>query len=318
MLKGWAFVAGVMLLVLGGAAACRAAAQPSATTPRAVAPMVAADSAPAPAGLVQCVVTNVVDGDTIDVGGCADAGRVRLILIDAPESSGGARCFSKEATDYVKARLLGRTVELERDVSNRDRYDRYLRYVWVDGELFNERMVRDGYAALAVYPPDVKYRDRIAAAEAEAKAANRGLWGACGGLNTPATPTPTAAGTPTATPTRSATPTPPATPTPGGNCAAATARIVSLNKAAEVVVIEGSGDLTGWRLVSERGNQQFAFPNGFVLSGRVEVWSGVPQFPNTATRLWWSSEPLWNNSQDDDALLYDCTGRLVQRFDDGD
>jgi len=207
MLQRWGLVASVLLLLLGGAAACRAAAQPSATTPRAIVPMVAADSVPTPAGRAQCVVTNVVDGDTIDVGGCADAGRVRLILIDAPESSGGARCFSKEATDYVKARLLGRTVELERDVSDRDRFGRYLRYVWVDGELFNERMVRDGYAALAVFPPDVKYRDRIAAAEAEAKAANRGLWGACGGLNTPATPTPATAGTPAATPTWTATPT---------------------------------------------------------------------------------------------------------------
>lgn len=314
LLPGAAGLVAALVLLAG----CRAAAQQGGTAHRAYAPMLAADSAPTqgpPAGLVQCTVTNVVDGDTIDVGSCADAGRVRLILIDAPELSGGARCFSKESTDYVAARLLGRVVGLERDVSNVDRFGRYLRYAWVDGELFNERMVRDGYAALAVYPPDVKYRDRIAAAEAEAKAANRGLWGACGGLNAPATPTPSS-GAPTATPTR--TPTPPATPTPGGSCAAATARVVSLNKAAEVVVIEGSGNLTGWYLISERGNQRFDFPQGFVLNGRVEVWSGVPQFANTATRLWWSDATLWNNSQDDDALLYDCTGRLVQRFDDGD
>ncbi len=316
MQRRFVFGLGGLLVAVGLVAGCRAAAQPAGTTPRAYAPMVAADSAPGlPAGMVECVVTNVVDGDTIDVGSCADTGRVRLILIDAPELSGGARCFSRESTEYVAARLLGRTVGLERDVSNTDRYGRYLRYAWVDGELFNERMVRDGYAALAVYPPDVKYRERIAAAEAEAKAANRGLWGVCGGLNAPATPTP-ASGAPTATPTR--TPTPPATPTPGGACTAATARVVSLNKAAEVVVIEGSGDLTGWYLISERGNQRFDFPAGFVLAGRVEVWSGVPQFANTPTRLWWSEQTFWNNTQDDDALLYDCTGRLVQRFDDGD
>jgi endonuclease YncB( thermonuclease family) len=304
-------VLGVVMLTAAG---CRVAAQQAGTTPRAVVPMLAADSAAG--GFPQCVVMNVVDGDTIDVGGCSDAGRVRLILVDAPEVSGGARCYSREATNYVTSRLLGRTVGLERDVSNVDRFGRYLRYIWLDGELFNETMVREGYAALAVYPPDVKYRDRIAAAEAEARAANRGLWGACGGLNTPATPTPTTPGT--ATPTVTSTPTPPATPTPGGTCATASARITLLDKDAEFVRIEGSGNLTGWYLISEKGNQKFDFPPGFVLNGQVAVWSGVPQFPNTPTRLWWSASPLWNNNSDDDALLYDCTGRLVQRFDDGD
>lgn len=296
----------------------------SAATAKLYVPMVAADSAPAavPPGLMSCTVVAVVDGDTIDVAGCADAGRVRFILIDAPELSGGARCFSREATEYVRSRLLNRTVQMERDVSNTDRFGRFLRYLWVDGELFNERMVRDGYAALAVFPPDVKYRDRIAAAEAEAKAANRGLWGACGGLNTPATPTPTSgSGTPpataTATPTRTPTPGATATPTAGGSCAAATARIISLDKVAEEVVIEGSGNLTGWYLISERGNQRFNFPAGFVLNGRVTIVSEKPQFPDTATRLWWTSSAVWNNSQDDDALLYNCNGQLVQRFDDG-
>lgn len=289
------------------------AAQSGGMGHRATAPMLATDSV---AGLPACVVVNVVDGDTIDVGGCVDAGRIRLILVDAPEVSGGARCFGREATEYVAARLLGRTVGLERDVSDTDRFGRYLRYVWLDGELFNEAMVRDGYAALAVFPPDVKYRERIAAAEAEARRANRGLWGVCGGLNAPATPTPSRPGA--TTPTVTATPTPPATPTPGGTCAAAAARITRLDKGAEFVRIEGSGDLTGWYLVSERGSQRFDFPPGFVLNGWVEVWSGVPQFANTVTSLWWSGEKNWNNSENDDALLFDCTGRLVQRFDDGD
>lgn len=286
---------------------------------QAYAPMLAADSA-GPAGLVFCTVTAVVDGDTVDVGGCVDAGRVRLILVDTPEIYGGARCFSREASDYTKQFLLGRSVGLERDVSNTDRYGRYLRCIWLDGELFNERMVRDGYAVLAEFPPDLKYRDRIAAAEAEARAANRGLWAACGGVDRPATPTPTApgGGSPTARPTRTPSPTPQATPTPGGTCGAATARIVSLNKSTEVLVIEGSGNMTGWYVISERGNQRFDFPQGFVLSGRVEIVSDTPRFANTATRLWWSDAAIWNNSQDDDALLYDCSGRLVQRFDDGD
>jgi len=129
-----------------------------------------------PTGLTSCRVTNVVDGDTIDVADCADAGRVRLILIDTPEVFGGTECLGKEASAYTTAALEGRTVELERDVSNRDSFGRYLRYVWIGGELFNEQIVRDGYALLATYPPDVKYVDTIRAAQEEAFAAERGLW----------------------------------------------------------------------------------------------------------------------------------------------
>jgi micrococcal nuclease len=312
--KSLVLLAGVLMLVAIGTAVAAAAFDAQlGVVRRAVVPMLAADSAPGQAGLVFCTVTSVTDGDTIDVGGCPDAGRVRLLLVDAPELSPPARCFSREATDYVRRHLLGRSVGLERDTRNVDRFDRLLRYVWLDGQLFNERMVRDGMAVLLVIGPDVKHRDRIAAAQTEARAANRGLWGACGGVDAPATPTPPGAATPT--PTR--TPTPLATPTPGGACEAATARIVSLNKVDEVVVIEGSGNMTGWYLISERGEQRFDFPAGFTLNGRVEIVSDTPAFPNTATRLWWSSAAMWNNTLDDDALLHDCLGRLVQTFEDG-
>lgn len=149
--------------------------------------------------LVACApatVTRVVDGDTVDVvitGRDPDnllmegtTYRVRLTGIDTPEVYGGVECYGREASAYVKGLLDGRTVMLEKDVSNTDRYDRLLRYLWADLdparpglELVNEEIVRAGYATAATYPPDVKYVDRFLAAEAEARAAGRGLWGAC-------------------------------------------------------------------------------------------------------------------------------------------
>jgi micrococcal nuclease len=49
-------------------------------------------------------------------------------------------------------------VILEKDVSETDRFGRLLRSVWMqDGTLFNERLVRDGYAQVSTFPPDVKY-----------------------------------------------------------------------------------------------------------------------------------------------------------------
>jgi hypothetical protein len=65
------------------------------------------------------------------------------------------------------------------------------------------------------------------------------------------------------------------------------------------------------------GRQTFNFPSGFVASGTLQVRSGVAQFANTATSLWWTAANVWNNSTDDDAALYDCNGQLVQVFDDG-
>lgn len=285
--------------------------------PRAYAPSIAADSSTIamPAGLPACTVTRVVDGDTIDVAGCTDAGRVRLILVDAPETSGGARCFGKEATAFTSQALLNRTVRLEKDTSEKDSFGRYLRYVWADGDLFNARLVREGFAVLDLFPPDLRYQAVIASAEAEAKAAARGLWPTCGGVGMPATPTPRTPATPaqqTPTPSPSATASPPA-----GACGPAQAVISALDKSAEVVTISGSGNLTGWRLVSERGNQEFTFPAGFILTGPVQVVSNAPAFAATPTRLWWSEATLWNNSEDDDAFLYSCSGALVSTFEDG-
>lgn len=142
-----------------------------------------------PPGLVACIVANVVDGDTIDVANCSDAGRVRLILVDTPEVFGGVQCYGREASEYTRSRLLGQTVQLEKDVSNTDRFGRLLRYLWTEEGLFNEQIVRDGFATLATFPPDIKYVERIRAAQQEAFDAGRGLWGEDACVEPPALPT---------------------------------------------------------------------------------------------------------------------------------
>jgi micrococcal nuclease len=78
---------------------------------------------------------------------------------------------------------LGGQLYLETDVSNRDRYDRLLRYVWLelDGEVYlvNEVMARSGYASLSTYPPDVQYVEQIREAAAFAREHGYGLWSGC-------------------------------------------------------------------------------------------------------------------------------------------
>jgi micrococcal nuclease len=119
-----------------------------------------------------------VDGDTIEVAGGT---KIRLIGMDTPEVYGGVECYGREASAHI-AKLIpvGSKVRLEYDVERTDRYGRTLAYVWRhDGVHVNEKMVVDGFAKIATYPPNVKYEDRFLTAQRAARDADRGLWGSC-------------------------------------------------------------------------------------------------------------------------------------------
>ena len=128
------------------------------------------------------LVVRVIDGDTVEVRFRGGLERVRLIGVDTPETVAPGEpveCFGREATAFTRRWLEGRRVRLELDVELRDRYGRLLAYVWAGGELFNEVLVREGYAQVATFPPNVRYVDRFLAAQREARREGRGLWGGC-------------------------------------------------------------------------------------------------------------------------------------------
>jgi micrococcal nuclease len=86
--------------------------------------------------------------------------------------------YGEEASAFTTQRLEGKQVALEFDVERIDPYGRVLAYVYLpDGAMFNETLVREGYAQVATFPPNVKYTDRFLDAQHEARAADRGLWG---------------------------------------------------------------------------------------------------------------------------------------------
>lgn len=124
-------------------------------------------------------VVKVIDGDTIKI----ETGEVvRLIGIDAPETvhpSKPLACFGEKSSAKAREILEGGLVRLEKDVSDRDKYGRLLRYVWKGEELVNEILVREGYATVSTYPPDVKYQYRFLEAQRLAREENRGLWAEC-------------------------------------------------------------------------------------------------------------------------------------------
>lgn len=132
-------------------------------------------------------VTKVVDGDTFYINFKGQNVSVRMIGVDTPETVDPRRavgCFGKKASDETKRLIEGKEVMLTKDVSETDKYQRILRYVFLPlsgGEnLFvNDYLVRQGFAKTLTYPPDVKYDSRFLQAEKEARENLRGLWGEC-------------------------------------------------------------------------------------------------------------------------------------------
>ena len=125
----------------------------------------------------QARVTRVIDGDTLEL---ESGQRVRYIGVDTPEmtdSRSAVRAWAEKGKEKNRELVEGKTVTLERDVSETDRYGRLLRYVYVNGIMVNSELVRLGLAFATPYPPDVKHQDLFAQLEKEARTAGRGLWG---------------------------------------------------------------------------------------------------------------------------------------------
>ncbi len=124
-------------------------------------------------------VSFVFDGDTIEL---SDKRRVRYIGINSPElnvNEKKSQCFAADSAKINRELVLGQEIEMEKDVSETDKYGRLLRYVYLDGIFLNEFLVRQGYAKLETVPPDTRHAQEFIEAEKEAKKEKRGLWGKC-------------------------------------------------------------------------------------------------------------------------------------------
>lgn len=128
-------------------------------------------------------VARFVDGDTIQVEMSGKVETVRFIGIDTPEThkpNTPVQCYGPAAAAYTKNRIRNQHVRLVSDslTTNRDRYDRLLRYVMLeDGTELNKELVAKGYAFAYSFPFSKKgeYFDAMDAARKQ----NLGLWGNC-------------------------------------------------------------------------------------------------------------------------------------------
>ncbi len=121
----------------------------------------------------------IIDGDTILVKLNDKEESVRLIGIDAPEKD---ECFSDEAREKIKELIGNEEIKLETDESqnDRDKYDRLLRYVYLDdGTLINKKLIEEGVAKEYTYKIPYKFQMEFKNDQKMAEENKLGLWGGC-------------------------------------------------------------------------------------------------------------------------------------------
>lgn len=230
-----------------------------------------------PANLSSATVTDVIDGDTIDLG---DGQRIRLIGINTPERE---QPFFEEASDFLKNRLDGKQVEIEYDQERLDQYDRTLAYIWLGDVLINQEVLAQGLAIAYSIPPNVRYEQVFLAAEQAAQNAGVGIW------------RPASANVVI----RFISYDP-----PGPDDQNLNGEYIEFQNPGEVAV-----DMTGFTL-EDAANNNYTFGAVTLESGQiVRLYSGCGQ--DTVDALYWCSEnPIWNNNGDS-AVLRDTEGAYV-------
>lgn len=237
------------------------------------------------------IVSEVIDGDTVKL---QNGETVRLLGINAPEKG---QPYYEESTNRLKQLIEGKEVILEKDVNDKDQYGRLLRYIFLNGENINVKLVREGLATVYIIPPNTKYEAELKEAENEAKNSKINIWrqpkrGECDNrcigiyyFHWDAA---------------------------GNDCD-------NLND--EYVVFKNSCpypcNLTGWSVKDESSRDPYIFPEFILESGStVTLYTGCGT--DTDTSLYWCSSgytcnAIWNN-RGDTLYLRNSNGELVLSY----
>ena len=225
-------------------------------------------------------VSKVIDGDTIDL---KNNMRLRLIGINTPEKD---MYFFEEAKAFMEIMVLGKQVKLEKDVTDKDMYGRYLRYVYLPDIFVNLEMIKSGFANAYTYPPDVKYTDKFIEAERRARLNEAGLW-----QKSPSEVLEVVL-----------------------NYDAEGKDTENLN--GEWVEIKNTGlkslNLKNWTL-KDLGTNIYKFEGCLLKPGETVFLYSGPGTDTTGKLYWNSSSPIWNNEHDT-LYIRDNDGLLVYLF----
>jgi endonuclease YncB( thermonuclease family) len=129
-------------------------------------------------------IDHFIDGDTIAVDMNGSVETIRMIGVDTPEThkpNTPVQCYGPQAAEFTKNLIGKNSVRLQADPldTNRDRYGRLLRYVYLpDGRLIESELIRNGYGfAYTLFPFEMKAD--FAAQMQTASTGKKGLWSAC-------------------------------------------------------------------------------------------------------------------------------------------
>jgi len=234
------------------------------------------------------IVSRVVDGDTIVLVG---GDRVRLLGINTPEQ--GQHLYL-EAGQRLEELVLDETVLLESDVTDKDKYDRQLRYVYIDGddgyENVNVRMVGEGFASVYIIEPDHRHVEELMTAEEFAREQGLGVWQYyeiedvfCVGLHYPFRYN-----------------------AKGDDRQNLNGEYLILRNSCTYPV-----ELSGWRL-ADNTSKEYIFKS-FTLMNKTIVTLHTGSGQDNETDLYWGqSWPVWNNNGDI-LYLWDSEGNLILR-----
>ena len=227
----------------------------------------------------------MIDGDTVIL---EDGRQVRYLGINTPERG---QAFFQEAKAFNRRLVEGKGVRLEKDQILEDKYGRLLAYVYVDGEMVNERLLEAGLAHLFVIPPNLKHYDRLLDRQRQARLAKRGMWKR---LTSPLRIT-----------SLEADP-------PGDDRRNPNEEYVRI-----VNVIDEVVDPRGFTLTDRHGHR-YIFPSLSLKPGySVLLFSGRGRDltdPEEQIVLYWQSDgPIWNN-EGDTATLRAPDGSIVDTF----
>lgn len=124
-----------------------------------------------------------VDGDTAKFTYKGEIVTARFLAIDTPETkhpTKGVEPFGKEASDYTCKRLKEAkkiVIETDSKSTEKDKYDRYLGWIWVDDSLIQKELVSKGLAKVAYLYDDYKYADELKLVQENAQIKKVGIWG---------------------------------------------------------------------------------------------------------------------------------------------
>ena len=128
---------------------------------------------------VEVTLNKCVDGDTAWFNMNVEKIKTRFLAIDTPESTNQIEEYGKEASEYVCDLLTTASkIELEYDDASdkTDKYDRHLVWVFVDNELLQEKIVKEGLAEVKYVYGDYKYLDDVNEALDYAKTNKLNIW----------------------------------------------------------------------------------------------------------------------------------------------